>query len=178
VATWRIVLAIKTLFVPFAAVAVIAGTPAAAGAAPDSDPIHDQTSSRCYSDPSADHCDRTDPDDTGCADDAYTVKRATLWFRDTLGRPSVPADATVELRYSPHCKTNWSRVTVHSGRHDGLVTVGLCRGRGTTDCVDQYSAYNTWAYSDQLYAPKVVATAFGWCCSGNGSGGAYADVSA
>jgi len=53
-------------------------------------------------------CDHQDPVATGCSAGSYTVTSAPI----TLGGTSY---GTVELRWSPTCQTNWSRVTVASG---------------------------------------------------------------
>ncbi|WP_182902762.1 DUF2690 domain-containing protein [Microbispora sp. H10830] len=173
-ARWRVALALEMTLLPTLGIMALAtgGTTAnAESVAPAATPT---PASRCHETPSKATCDNTDPETTGCSAGAYTVGSSTLWFHNTRGERTVAANATIELRYSPTCKTNWARATVNSrpDRGDGLVSVELCRGSGSTDCTDQYSAYNTWAYSDQLYAPNVVAYAYGWCCAGNGSGGA------
>ncbi|TYB63508.1 DUF2690 domain-containing protein [Microbispora triticiradicis] len=115
-------------------------------------------------------CDGTDPVDSACASGAYTVRSSRLWYRDGRG----PAGATAELRYSPRCGTNWSRVTFDGGR-TGPVTVMVCRGDGYGDCTEAYRTRGGSAYSDQLYARDVPATAYAWCCgAGPGSAGAWA----
>jgi hypothetical protein len=50
--------------------------------------------------------DNTDPAATGCSNDAITARSANIRSTDNtlLG--------TVELRYSPSCKTAWARLTV------------------------------------------------------------------
>lgn len=53
----------------------------------------------CY----GDYCSGKDPSSTGCAADAYTA--AAVDF--TGGR--------LEVRYSPTCKTNWSRLQIYPG---------------------------------------------------------------
>ncbi|WP_432922219.1 DUF2690 domain-containing protein [Microbispora sp. CA-135349] len=126
----------------------------------------------CSLNPGRGLCDGTDPVDTGCDSDAYTVASSRLWFHDRNGRPAWRADATVELRYSRTCRTNWSRVTVGGG-HRGPLTVEVCRGTGSGACTEAYVSYGTDAYSDQVYAPDVVATAYAWCC-GAGPGTASA----
>ncbi|GAB3972982.1 hypothetical protein GCM10029978_051310 [Actinoallomurus acanthiterrae] len=171
-AKWRIVLALKVLLVPTIGMLAFAGASIPAGAASQaSASAYAPATETCYTNANKARCDKTDPESTGCAKDAYTVSSSTLWFHNTRGDKTVAADATVELRYSPRCQTNWSKVTVHSGAAN-LVTVKVCRGDGSTDCTDEYSAYSSYAYSDQLYAPNVTAVAYGSCCGGNGSGGA------
>ncbi|MFF4127283.1 DUF2690 domain-containing protein [Microbispora rosea] len=112
---------------------------------------------------SAQTCDGTDPIASRCADGAYTVVSSPLWYHDGRGRATRPAGATVELRYSPRCGTNWSRVTLDKGR-SAPVRVLVCRGEGSGDCTETYATRGGTAYSDQLYAKDVEATAYALCC--------------
>ena len=52
----------------------------------------------CY----GDYCSGKDPQNSGCSADAYTVASAGV-----LGSGG---SSVVELRWSPTCKTNWTRV--------------------------------------------------------------------
>ncbi|MER7207220.1 DUF2690 domain-containing protein [Streptosporangium sp. NPDC000239] len=129
----------------------------------------------CYANPSEATCDNTDPEVSGCGKDAFTVSQAYLWHHTEGGTPTVQENAVVELRYSPHCGTNWSKVRVFDGA--ASVQVHLCRD-GFNTCTDLYTVYgSTLAFSDQLYARNVTATAYGACCWGNGAGPAWAEVS-
>ncbi|MEQ4724154.1 DUF2690 domain-containing protein [Nonomuraea sp. B19D2] len=128
----------------------------------------------CYASPSAATCDNTDPEASGCSNDAFTVSQAYLWHHTEGGEPTARENAVVELRYSPHCGTNWSKVRVFDGA--APIQVHLCR-EGYNTCTDLYTGYGTLAYSDQLYAPNVTATAYGACCWGYGAGPAWAEVS-
>lgn len=51
----------------------------------------------CY----GDYCSGLDPQQTGCANDAYTVASYN------------EAAASLQLRWSPTCKTNWARLVVY-----------------------------------------------------------------
>jgi hypothetical protein len=93
-------------------------------------------------------CDGLDPEATGCARDAYTVRVSggTVSFRT----------GTIELRYSPTCGTNWGRVlsnigsarlTVSIRRHDGLFYFAVGSG------------VRLW--SPMVYARNVKAKACG-----------------
>ncbi|WP_179023651.1 DUF2690 domain-containing protein [Streptomyces sp. IMTB 2501] len=55
----------------------------------------------CYTSPSQKNCDRQDPIKQGCNADAVTVAGFTVT------RPW----GKIELRWSNHCKTNWTRFT-------------------------------------------------------------------
>ncbi|MEU6411053.1 DUF2690 domain-containing protein [Microbispora sp. NPDC046933] len=112
---------------------------------------------------SAQTCDQTDPIRSRCDYGAYTVASSRLWYHDGRGRATRPAGATVELRYSPRCGTNWSRVTLDEGRTAPLGVL-VCRGGGFDDCTETYATRNGTAYSDQLYAKDVEATAYALCC--------------
>ncbi|GAB3146446.1 DUF2690 domain-containing protein [Microbispora hainanensis] len=120
---------------------------------------------------SAQTCDGTDPIRSRCDSGAYTVASSRLWYHDGRGRATRPAGATVELRYSPRCGTNWSRVILDQGR-TGPVGVLVCWGAGVGDCTEMYATRGRTAYSDQLYAKDVEATAYGLCC------GTWPDIAA
>jgi hypothetical protein len=63
-------------------------------------------------------CENKDPQTTGCSADAYNL--------DSFVRRNA-ADVkvfTVELRYSPTCRTAWSRVTATTRRHIRASLVG------------------------------------------------------
>lgn len=51
--------------------------------------------------------DYTDPIQTGCANDARTVRSHRVFLGSTVV-------GNIELRYSAHCRTIWSRVTRYS----------------------------------------------------------------
>jgi hypothetical protein len=51
----------------------------------------------CY----GDYCSGRDPNATGCGSDAYTVTAKNY------------AEASLQLRWSPTCKTNWARLVVY-----------------------------------------------------------------
>ncbi|TMF45805.1 MAG: DUF2690 domain-containing protein [Chloroflexi bacterium] len=93
---------------------------------------------------SGDGCNGLDPEQAGCAADAYTVKVSggKVSFRTGY----------VELRYSPTCGTNWARVistvgnaqlTVSIRRKDGLFYFSV--GSGTRLWSPMVSAVNVKA---------------------------------
>jgi len=52
----------------------------------------------CY----GDYCSGQDPNASGCAQGAYTVT-SVVW----------PGSGVLEVRWSPTCKTNWTRLTIY-----------------------------------------------------------------
>jgi len=53
-----------------------------------------------------DYCSGRDPMQTGCGNDAYTVAAHNEQY------------ASLQIRWSPTCKTNWARLVVYpTGRH-------------------------------------------------------------
>jgi hypothetical protein len=101
-------------------------------------------------------CDDQDPIATGCSAGSYTVTSAPV----TLGGTSY---GTVELRWSPTCQTNWSRVTVTAG---GSNPSGWWRDadveRQSPYAYDgfSYNGAGSPIYGDMLYAPGC-AEAYG-----------------
>lgn len=94
-------------------------------------------------------CNGLDPEQTGCAVGAYTVKVSggTVSFQT----------GSVELRYSPTCKTNWARVfsTVGNVR----LTASI---RRTNDGLFYFAVGSgTRLWSPMVYAPNVKAKGCG-----------------
>jgi len=89
--------------------------------------------------------DGTDPSTTGCANGAQVATHITKSY------------GTLELRWSPTCKTNWGRFVGTS--NIGIVAVWVIREADGKTCGDQagtgcngawYNTPNT-IYSNQLY---------------------------
>ena len=98
---------------------------------------------------SGSECNGLDPEATGCAADAYTVKApgGTVSFRTGY----------VELRYSPRCGTNWARVISTVGSARLMVSI-----RRTTDGLFYFavgSGVRLW--TPMVYAPNVKAKGCG-----------------
>jgi Protein of unknown function (DUF2690) len=94
-------------------------------------------------------CNGLDPEQTGCAADAYTVKVSggTVSFRT----------GSVELRYSPRCGTNWARVSSIVG--NARLTISI---RRTTDGLFYFTVGSgTRLWSPMVYAPNVKAKGCG-----------------
>lgn len=66
----------------------------------------------CY----GDYCSGKDPQATGCSSGAYTVEAVPLyeWRLNYVGSPDGywKRVGTLELRWSPTCKTNWARASM------------------------------------------------------------------
>lgn len=96
-------------------------------------------------------CDNTDPVDTGCADGSqYTVASAAV----TIGNEAV---ATINLRYSPTCGTNWAQITELITNYD-LAIIGVCRLPNS--CASEYDTTAPEAWSNQMYAYDIPAKAY------------------
>lgn len=91
-----------------------------------------------------------DPVQKGCSSDAYTVSTQpiTNWGGGVVGQ--------VQLRYSPHCGTNWAKVVSNIGNADLEAEVYT-----STDSAF-YEATSTSVYTDMVSAPTpICAYAFG-----------------
>jgi hypothetical protein len=64
-------------------------------------------SASCYQFPNATNCNGTNPWDVACAEDGYTVFNQDTPIYDQTTSPQVLI-GYLELRYSPHCGTNWA----------------------------------------------------------------------
>lgn len=90
----------------------------------------------CY----GDYCSGLDPQSSGCAADAYPVASSTN------------AGVTVQLEWSPTCKTNWARVNtstpawIKAVQQGGYTQWGTFSGSG-------------YAWSRQIYSPTLCVTA-------------------
>lgn len=80
----------------------------------------------CY----GDYCSGLDPQSSGCAADAYT---ATSYGNNLF---------MMEVRYSPTCKTNWTRITMYNSGYK-------CSPNGTLSSV-QDSGYTQSTYIDSV----------------------------
>lgn len=98
--------------------------------------------------PAASTYDGKDPNKTGCAKGSYT-KWSHRVFRGTT------VVGNIELRYSPHCRTVWSRVT----SSDAICTDG---GGGPINCtyaeIDRNSDgkyEQQWCSGDYCFSPML-----------------------
>jgi hypothetical protein len=80
---------------------------------------------------SGDACSGVDPQSSGCASGAYTATSTSF------------SGGLLEVRYSPTCKTNWSRLTLYS---PGFAT---CSPHG------QLLAVQDTGYQQGVYVPGI-----------------------
>jgi len=94
----------------------------------------------CY----GDYCSGVDPQSSGCSADGYTVASAGVYGS---GGTSI-----VELRWSPTCKTNWTRVN-WSGWSD-------IRAVQSTGYTQHYSGSNgSYWWTAMIYSPTLCVKA-------------------
>jgi len=94
-------------------------------------------------------CDSQDPVATGCSSGSYTVKSAPVAYNGVQY-------GTVELRWSPTCQTNWSRLTISAGgsnpqHYDRQVWVA--RQNPDAQMGFDWTSDGSPIYGDMLYAP-------------------------
>ena len=99
---------------------------------------------------SGDGCDNVDPEQSGCADGAYTVT--------SVDTPT----ADIQLRYSSICGTNWGRV-VSNGNNNNVYLVLVERIDGVAYGTKGLTGPIAW--SRMVYSPTLKARA---CVSING----------
>jgi uncharacterized protein DUF2690 len=116
-----------TLLATLFAVLTMSTAPAAAEQVDD---VHAQVT--CY----GDYCSGQDPETTGCSAGAYTVT--------SVGYNG----GTLEVRWSPTCKTNWARINVGWS--------GYFRIQQTTGYQQHYSGTNgTYWWTSMIYSPTL-----------------------
>lgn len=96
--------------------------------------------------------DNTDPAQTGCAANAYTVTSRLI--TDSRGGRL----ALLELRWSTTCRTNWTRMTSYQGAR-------LMRGyidRPSTGSSLTFGGTFSSIYTNQLYGGNSCLYSFGW----------------
>jgi hypothetical protein len=104
---------------------------------------------------SAASCDWTSPQTTGCSADAVT-KRITY-----VNNASGTHLAKVELRYSPSCRTAWSRVTNLTASTDQFVEeINRQQDGEFANDIDVITSMHS-GYSPQLYAYNKTMSACG-----------------
>lgn len=106
-----------------------------------------------------DWCSGTNPEATGCSAGAYTVASQGVYG----------TSSTLELRWSPTCKTNWARISAAYGTHypSKLHTVQCATGYRQSGVVQSNASYS---WTRQIYSPvKKVRAEFDlfnlatWC---------------
>ena len=109
--------------------AVLSPTPAAAAG--------------CY----GDYCSGKDPEQTGCSADAYTTASARI--------PGT--GAYVELRWSPTCKTNWTRANWYPDPSNTTISAVQCPTGYTQRGTSGYA--NGYYWTKMIYSPKMGVSA-------------------
>lgn len=111
-------------------------------------------------------CNGQDPVAMGCSSDAYTARS----LQGTIGSKTY----TVELRWSPHCQSNWAKISVNA---PSSLQVQLEHTNGTAIPNTYYAMGNTYAtYGNMYYAPNESVMAcgavdgYGWFCTAGGLG--------
>ncbi len=103
---------------------------------------------------------------TGCNQDAVTISRVTTYIRNSAGTPL----AKVELRWSPRCKTNWTRSTaVNSTTRDMQAALYRCNTNSATQCTTATGDFfvggrviASTVWSSMGYAPGVCSFGVVW----------------
>jgi hypothetical protein len=94
-------------------------------------------------------CDYQDPTATGCSSGAYTVTSAPVTYNGIQY-------GTVELRWSPTCQTNWSRLTISAGGSNAQHydrQVWVARQSDDAQVGFDWTSDGSPIYGDMLYAP-------------------------
>ncbi len=121
-------------------------------------------------------CNNIDPATTSCPTGAYTVQTKTIYRNGT----TTPI-GYVELRWSPSCQTNWSRVTRTDGAYaEGMyATIKRYSNNVLVNSYTKFKSGSTQMWSNMVYAPNppYCATATGlvdqsWT-SGSATTGCY-----
>jgi hypothetical protein len=97
-------------------------------------------------------CDNKDPNATGCADRWTST---AMVGNVALGGVTF---ATINLRYSPTCGTNWAQIT--NNRTGDYAVIRVCRDQGDLRCSDSFTSNGVSAWSNQMYAYNITATAY------------------
>lgn len=139
------------MFRPLRVSVVLAGLVAALAAVPaaqaSAQPAAPQVTCSGYG------CDHQDPAATGCSAGSYTVTSAPITIGSTVY-------GTVELRWSPTCQTNWSRVTVASGGSNPNAWwryADVYRQSPYAYDLFSYNGSGSPVYGNMLYAPGCAS---------------------
>lgn len=105
----------------------------------------------CY----GDYCSGKDPQATGCAADGGMARASYIWD-SAQGR-----SRKLELRWSPTCKTTWARIQIANESWFGpTLPKYLWVTQEKTNYTQWYVSNNgTWAWTRQIYSPRLCAWA-------------------
>jgi hypothetical protein len=115
-------------------------------------------SASCYQFPSALNCNGTNPMSVECSADAYTVKNTQTAINDQTNGALI---GYLELRYSPHCGTNWARTTFTNAAYINPLyqrDTYVAGAAGRAD--DPFFNDEPIRYSAQIYAPSTTECAY------------------
>src|SRR5258708_6381164 len=111
-------------------------------------------SASCYQFPNASNCNGTNPHTVGCAVDAYSVFNTQTPIIDQ--RDGVTVIGYLELRYSPHCRTNWARTTFTNPAYIGPLYQRDTYVSGAAGRADDPEFNDEPVrYSAEIYAPST-----------------------
>jgi hypothetical protein len=136
-------------------------------------------SNACYNNPNVTNCDGQDPVVTGCINGAYVVNHSQPNISITcccsayqlpggVGEDCGPGKAncasttyniTVQLWWSPHCKTNWARTWIYNG-YNHATYCDIWTNDGRSPIPFEWYQGNA-CYGNMRYAPNVGAKAKG-----------------
>ncbi len=114
-------------------------------------------SASCFQFPSATNCNGTNPMTVECSADAYTVRGAQTPIVDQTNGATI---GYLELRYSPHCGTNWARTTFTNPAYINPLyqrDTYVSGAAGRAD--DPFFNDEPVRYSAEIYAPSTTECA-------------------
>jgi uncharacterized protein DUF2690 len=115
-------------------------------------------SASCYQFPGPANCNGTNPVDVECSADAYTVYSTQTPIYDQTNGALI---GYLELRYSPHCGTNWARTTFTNPAYISPLYQRDTYVSGAAGRADD-TFYNDEPvrYSAEIYAPSTTECAY------------------
>jgi len=114
-------------------------------------------SASCFQFPSATNCNGTNPMEVECSADAYTVLNQQTPIVDQTNGTLI---GYLELRYSPHCGTNWARTTFTNAAYINPLyqrDTYVSGAAGRAD--DPFFNDEPVRYSAEIYAPSTTECA-------------------
>lgn len=113
-------------------------------------------SASCYQHPSASNCNGTNPMTVACSVDGYTVFNTQTPIYDQTTGAKI---GYLELRYSPHCGTNWARSVITSAAYISPLYQRDTFVSGTAGRADDFFNDEPVRYSAEIYAPSTTECA-------------------
>jgi hypothetical protein len=115
-------------------------------------------SASCFQFPSSTNCNGTNPMTVECSADAYTVFNTQTPIYDQTNGTLI---GYLELRYSPHCATNWARTTFTNPAYINPLyqrDTYVAGAVGRAD--DPFFNDEPVRYSAEIYAPTTTECAY------------------